>query len=160
MFDSETAPLPVQHTTFVITRNLPASPRHAFRFWAEPDLKKRWNDCHADWEVLEEFCDFKVGGAERKRWRMPDGAEMSFQGFYLDIVPSERIIYAFEMSFGDQRMSASLATVEFTASGKGSVMTFTEQIAYLGDAEGLRQRIEGTGAGFNKYVEALVAVSA
>src|SRR5688500_12447267 len=72
-----------QHTSFVVERDLPGSPGHAFRFWAEPHLKARWNSCHPDWTILQDEADFRVGGAEAKRWRTPDGDELAFHAFYL-----------------------------------------------------------------------------
>ncbi|MGO1080940.1 SRPBCC domain-containing protein, partial [Inquilinus sp. CA228] len=119
----------VDHSTFVVERALPGSPAHAFRFWAEPELKRRWTDCHPDWAVLEDLFDFRVGGVEAKRWRMPDGQEMTVRAHYLDIVPGQRIIYAYEMSFGGQRGSASLATGELIPAGSRPAMRFTELAA-------------------------------
>lgn len=142
----------VEHTTFVIERDLPGSPRHAFRFWCEVDLKKRWNDCHADWTVLEDTFDFRVGGEEAKRWRTAEGNEQVFRAHYLDIVPERRIIYAYEMSFKGQRLSASLATVEFVRNGTQTRMIFTEQAALLGGVDARRERVVGTEAGFDRLV--------
>ncbi|MEJ6785023.1 SRPBCC family protein [Aminobacter sp. Piv2-1] len=144
---------PVLHTTFVIERELPASPRHAFRFWSDQELKRRWNDCHLDWRVLEDVFDFRTGGIESKRWRMPDGAELAFRADYFDILPGQRIIYGFEMSMGGQRISASLATLEFAAHGAGTQMKYTEQLAFLGGADAMAARIAGTGDGFDRLVE-------
>lgn len=145
----------VEHATFVIERELPGSPRHAFRFWSEADLKQRWNSCHADWAVLEDVFDFQAGGSEVKRWRTTEGHEQAFRAHYLDIVPERRIIYAYEMSFRGQRLSASLATVEFAPSGAQTHMTFTEQVAFLGATDARRGRISGTEAGFDRLVEVI-----
>ncbi|ODT04466.1 MAG: ATPase [Mesorhizobium sp. SCN 65-20] len=143
----------VQHTTFVIERELPAGPRHAFRFWSDPILKKQWNDCHPDWTVLEDCFDFRVEGTEAKRWRMPDGTELTFRANYFDILPGQRIIYGFEMSLGGQRVSASMATVELQPEGQLTRMVYTEQMAFLGDSRSMQARIAGTGTGFDKLVE-------
>ena len=145
----------VKHSTFVIKRELPASPRHAFRFWSEADFKKRWTSCHPDWTVVEDAFDFRVGGTEAKRWRTPEGNEQTFRAHYLDIVPERRIIYAYEMSFKGQRLSASLATVEFFLTGTQTRMTFTEQIAFLGGVDAYRERVEGTEIGFDRLVEVI-----
>ena len=150
----------VEHKTFVIERLLPASPKHAFRFFAEPELKKRWNDCHPSWTVLEDRFDFRVGGGEAKRWRTGDGDEQTFLAHYLDIVPTRRILYAFDMGFRGERVSASLATIELSADGAGTKMRFTEQIAWLGAREAMHMRIAGTGEGFDKLVEVVAEQAA
>ncbi|CAM5421781.1 hypothetical protein MAUB1S_07152 [Mycolicibacterium aubagnense] len=149
----------VEHRTFVVERELAASPKHAFRFFSEPALKERWTSCHPDWAVLEEEFDFRVGGVEAKRWRTDEGQEQTFLARYLDIVPARRIIYAFEMSFAGERLSASLATVEFFAEAARTRVVFTEQIAWLGKADSLQLRIAGTGEGLNLLSD-IIAVDA
>ncbi len=149
--------LSIEHSTFVIERELPASPRHAFRFWSEPDLKRRWTSCHPDWTVLEDRFDFRVGGVEAKRWRTPEGHELTFRAYYLDLVPEHRIIYAYEMSFRGDKLSASLVTIELLAAGAGSRMTFTEQTAFAGGADAQRQRVIGTETGFDRMIEAILS---
>ena len=69
----------VEHTTFTIERDLPGSPRHAFRFWSEKALKRRWTDCHPDWTVLDDRFDFTAGGEEAVRWRTASRARSSPQ---------------------------------------------------------------------------------
>lgn len=150
-----TAPA-IEHATFVIERELPASPRDAYRFWSEPRLKQRWTRCHPDWTVLEERLDFRADGTESKRWRTPEGAEQTYRAAYLDIVPGERIIYAYEMGMGGQRISASLVTVEFTPVGTGTLMRYTEQAALL-DGSGAQGRRIGTEAGLDRLAEMIVA---
>lgn len=145
------------HRTFIVERDLPGSPRHAFRFWSDPALKLAWTDCHADWTVLEEQFDFSVGGCEVRRWRMPGGEELAFRARYFDILPSRRLIYAFDMSVGAARQSVSLATVELYAAGEATRMVYTEQLAFLGDDEALRRRVAGTAEGFDRLVSVIAA---
>jgi uncharacterized protein YndB with AHSA1/START domain len=147
----------IHHATFVIERQFRTTPARTFRFWAERDLKERWNGCHPDWTVIDEAFDFRVGGAEAKRWRTVEGSEQSFTAHYLDIVAPDRIVYAFEMSFGGERVSASLATVAFRLSDGATEMTYTEQIAFFGSRDALDQRIAGTGAGFERLAELMAA---
>jgi len=150
----------VEHKTFVVERELAASPKHAFRFFSEPALKERWTSCHPDWTVLEEEFDFRVGGVEAKRWRTDEGREQTFFARYLDIVPARRIIYAFDMGFAGERLSASLATVEFFAEATQTRIVFTEQIAWLGDAGSLQSRIVGTGEGLDLLSDIIAADAA
>ena len=148
-------PSSVEHSTFVIERELPASPRHAFRFWSEAEFKKRWNSCHPDWTVLEDIFDFRVGGVDAKRWRTAEGHEQTFRAHYLDIVPERRIIYAYDMTFKGQRLSASLAIVEFILAGATTHMTFTEQVAFLCGGDAHRERALGTETGFDRLIEVI-----
>lgn len=140
-----------QHTTFVIEKDLPGSTRHAFRFWSEFDFKRKWTSCHPDWTVLEDRFDFRPGGAEVTRWRMPEGQLFGFRAHYFEILPSLRIIYAYEMTLDGTTVSTSLATVEFAPSGPVTKMTFTEQAAFL-DGSDPAVRSSGTEMGFDRLV--------
>lgn len=141
----------VNHRTFVIERVLPGTPRHAFRFWSDFALKRQWTGCHPDWTVLDDRFDFAVGGGERVRWQMPDGSEQAMIAHYLEIHPSERIVYAYTMETAGRPISSSLVTVEFTPKGAETIMTFTEQ-AVFGTVEDGDIRESGTGVGFDRLV--------
>lgn len=150
----------VHHSTFVIQRDLATDPERAFRFFADSALKESWNACHPDWTVLEQRFDFRVGGDEIRRWRMPGGSEQTFTARYFDIAAGERIVYAFEMSVGGKRVSISLATIELEPGEAGTHMTYTEQMAFLGTVEERHLRVAGTGTGFDRLEEAISAQAA
>jgi len=142
----------VDHRSFVITRDLPGSPAHAFRFWAEHDLKRRWFSCHPDWDMLEDRFDFRRDGGETLRWRMPDGTEQAMLAHFLEVHPAERLVYAYAMRTNERPISSSLVTVEFTQTGpRATRMTFTEQ-AVFGSVRDGEIRESGTGIGFDRLV--------
>lgn len=147
----------LDHSTFTVERDLPGSPRHAFRFWSDPVLKLRWTDCHPDWTVLEEAFDFRDGGEEVRRWRMADGQELALRARYFDIEPASRIVYAFDMSMGGAKQSVSLATVELIAERAATRMVFTEQLVFFGDSEARRRRVAGTAEGFDRLAAVMEA---
>lgn len=146
----------VDHRTFVIERRLPGSPAHAFRFWSDHRLKRRWNACHPDWQVIEDSFDFRVDGGERMIWRMPDGTEQAMLAYFLEIAPRQRIVYAYTMRIDGEPISSSLVTVELSGSSGGTTMTYTEQ-AVFGDARDGEVRKNGTGVGFDRLREAMAA---
>ena len=148
----------VDHRTFVIERALPGSPAHAFRFWSDHALKRRWTACHPDWRVLEDRFDFRVGRGERMRWLPPDGNEQAMYAHYLEIHPVQRIVYAYTMLSAGRSISSSLVTVEFTAAGGRTTMTFTEQ-AVFGNARDGDIRETGTGSGFDRLEQAMIAAA-
>lgn len=144
----------VSHTDFVIERDLPGGPHHAFRFWSEHERKRQWTNCHPDWTVEEDRFDFRIDGAEILRWHTPDGVAHGFRARYFDIVPSQRIIYGYGMNAGARQISASLVTVEFTGQGAKTRMTYTEQAAFFDTADAAI-RSSGTGVGFDRLVLAI-----
>jgi len=120
----------VIHDTFTIVRTYPATPSRVFAAFASEEAKNAWGDT-GDLEPAEgaaaddsEF-DFRVGGRERFGHKY-QGTTYLYDGRYYDIVPDQRIIYAYEMYAND---------------------TWTEQGAYLDGVDGPQApalRTEGT----------------
>jgi uncharacterized protein YndB with AHSA1/START domain len=75
---------------------------------------------------------------------------------YLDIVPDQRIVFAYAMLVGDRRMSSSLATVELSSTGDGGTrLLFTEQAAFFDRSDGPQLREAGWRDLLSKVNEAL-----
>ena len=121
----------VTHTTFTLERSYDAAPAKVFKAFADPAIKRRWFVEGEGWEVEEFTGEFKVGGVERSRFRFRGGAPVRNDTSYHDIVPNERIIFAYTMTIGENRISSSLATFQFKPSGTGTQLIFTEQGAFL-----------------------------
>jgi uncharacterized protein YndB with AHSA1/START domain len=121
----------VTHATFTLERTYDAPPAKVFNAFADPAIKRRWFVEGEGWEVEEFTGEFKVGGAERSRFRFRGGAPIRNDTTYHDIVPNERIIFAYSMIIGENRISSSLATLQFKPAGSGTQLIFTEQGAFL-----------------------------
>ena len=121
----------VTHATFTLERTYDATPAKVFKAFADPAIKRRWFVEGEGWEVEEFAGEFKVGGVERSRFRFRGGAPVRNDTTYHDIVPNERIIFAYTMTIGDNRISSSLATLQFKPAGSGTQLIFTEQGAFL-----------------------------
>ena len=138
----------VTHSTFVIERSYPTTPERVFAAFADPAKKRRWFREDSGLEVEEFEMDFRVGGIERSRFRSKEGtplkgAAVTNDTTYQDIVPNRRIVIAYTMTIGDQRISASLATFEFLPAKNGANLVFTEQAAFFEGADGPQMREEG-----------------
>lgn len=130
----------VSHHTFSIERTYPAPAARVFAAFTDPVQKRRW---FAGGEKRSESheLDFRVGGFERTRSRGPAGspiagALLGNDTTYQDIVPDQRIVFAYTMSLNGNRFSASLATVELIPEDGGTRLVFTEQGAYFEGADG------------------------
>src|SRR5580704_18990655 len=133
----------VTHGTFVIERSYPVTPERVFAAFSDPAKKRRWF-VGGEEPASEEFeMDFRVGGVERKRFKVKIGFICTNHTVYLDIVPNSRIVFAYTMSAGDHRFSSSQATVELFASEVGTLLIFTEQGAYFEGADGPKLREGG-----------------
>jgi uncharacterized protein YndB with AHSA1/START domain len=131
------------HATFVIQRSYEAAPARVWRAWADPEEKLRWFGPRV-LEKPDHELDFRVGGIERMTVRAPDGALYTFAARYRDIVEGERFVHTYEMYRDNQRISVSVATVEFEAQDTGTKLTMTEQGVFLDGLDTPAEREHGT----------------
>jgi uncharacterized protein YndB with AHSA1/START domain len=89
-----------------------------------------------------------VGGTERTVSRFKAGSPFPGQSMtnytvYQDIVPGRRIVLAYTMAIGENRISASLATFELSPTESGTELIFTDQSAFFEGGDGPERREEG-----------------
>lgn len=133
-----------QHATFTIARDFAAAPARVYKAFADQKEKDKWFGGPSEWSRLERSMDFRVGGRERSSGGPVDGEPHSFDAYYWDIVPNERIVYTYVMHLGDKRISVSLATIEFKPKGSGTHLVLTEQGVFLDGYDDAGSREEGT----------------
>jgi uncharacterized protein YndB with AHSA1/START domain len=135
-----------EHGTFVVERTYPmATPTRVFAAWASLEAKNVWMD-DPDYKAdgSEQEFEFRVGGRERFGGLNPDGGTYRYDATYCDIIADQRIVYTYEMYANSDRMSVSIATVEFAADRDGTKLTYTEQGVFLDGIDKLESREEGT----------------
>jgi len=145
--------------TFVIERTYPVAPARAFAAWTSVAAKQGWFFCEPSWTTIEHSLDFRVGGREINRVGPAGGPLHVFDAVFHDIVPDERIVFAYDMRLGDTRISVSVSTLEFRAVAGGVRLTFTEQGVYLDGYDGAAEREEGTAVGLDQLGRWLTAGS-
>jgi uncharacterized protein YndB with AHSA1/START domain len=138
----------VIHSTFVIERSFPKPPGAVFAAFADATKKRRWFAEGENTEVEEFAVDFRVGGAERTRYRFKPGTPfpgviLVNEAIHQDIVPDRRIVTASTMSFAGKRISASLVTVEFLPTETGTDLICTHQGAFFEGSDGPQMREAG-----------------
>jgi len=134
----------VTHATFAIERQYPAAPARVFNAFADKASKAKWFVGPPDWESGPNVFDFRVGGREVDRGGPKGGPIHTFECRYYDIVPDERIVYAYDMLMDETRISVSVTTIEFKAKDGGTHLVFTEQGAFLDGFDNPKIREEGT----------------
>lgn len=136
-----------KHATFTIERVYPAAPARVFAAWSNKDSKAAWAYCHEEWVPAVHDFDFRVGGREYAVTGPAGGTRHVFSAIYHDIVPDQRIVYAYDMHLDDRRISVSLTTIEFLATKDGTRLVFTEQGVFLDGYDDIAGREEGTRIG-------------
>ncbi|HEX3808227.1 MAG TPA: SRPBCC family protein [Rhizomicrobium sp.] len=145
-----------QQGSFTIRRTFDAAPARVFKAFADIDAKTKWFAApNGEWEQLERTFDFREGGKERLRGRWASGMITDFDCTYYDIVPDKRIVYCYEMHQNQNKISVSLATLEFQAAGKGTAFTLTEHGAFLDGYDDAGKREHGTGLLMDQLAKSL-----
>lgn len=137
----------VVHSTFTIERTYDRPPARVFAAWADPNLKSRWFGGGTDEAPMGLDMDFRVGGVERERAEPGSDGPSGYEARYHEILPDERIVFTYDLSFGGPLVSVSLATVEFrpTDGGAGTQLTYTEHGAFFDGLDDPELRKNGTG---------------
>jgi uncharacterized protein YndB with AHSA1/START domain len=132
------------HDTLVINRTFSFPRELVFAAWTGVEAKARWFFGPLGWKAQRREMDFRVGGHETVIGQKPGGAVSTFNAHYYDIVPNERLVYAYEMFLDAIRISVSVATVEFQERQGGTQLVITEQGVFLDEYTDARGRQEGT----------------
>jgi uncharacterized protein YndB with AHSA1/START domain len=135
------------HSTFAVERHVRAPVARAFRAFADPQIKAMWfHGPDGVWSRISAAMDFREGGREHSEGRFgPDGPVSRFDATYHEIVANERIVYSYEMRVNGERLSVSLASVEFNSTANGTPIVVTEQGVYFDHhADNIAERQRGT----------------
>ena len=143
------------HATFTVERIYDAAPARVFAAWSTKEAKARWFAGGEEWTEIERSFDFRIGGSEHASGAWRNGTVTRFDSRYHDIVPNERIVYAYDMHLGEKHISISLATVEFKPAGTGTRLILTEQGVYLDGYDDAGAREQGTGVLLDRLAAAL-----
>ena len=133
----------VQHGSFTIERKFDAPPALVYSAFATERGKQAWfSGPNEQWTLEDRAFDFRVGGSETLSGKWKSGMVTRFDAQYHDIVPDERIIYSYTMHLNGNKISVSLATIEFKKAGAGTLLVLNEQGAFLDgyDDSGSRER--------------------
>ena len=140
----------VVHGSFTIENVYPHPPGKVFKAFASQQAKDRWFGGPGEWERKERTFDFRVGGRETNVGGPRGEPTHGFYATFQDIVVNERIVYTYDMTIGEKRISVSLATIEFIAEGAGTRVSVTENGVFLDGYDDAGSREHGTRWLMNK----------
>jgi uncharacterized protein YndB with AHSA1/START domain len=134
----------ITHGSFSLERTWDVPRERVFAAFATLEGKSAWFGGGGDITMLERTFDFREGGQERATGRWANGTVSQFDATYFDIVPDERIVYAYEMHIDGVKISVSLATIEFKQAAAGTKLLVTETGAFLDGYDDAGSREHGT----------------
>ena len=136
----------VVHATFRLERLYDAPPARIWSALTDERAKARWfSGAAGQWELIERRMDVRVHGSERLKGKWQGGGVSTFDAVYHDVVPNERLVYAYDMHLDDRKISVSLATLQLKPEGAGTRLTVTEQGAFFDGYDDAGARERGTG---------------
>jgi uncharacterized protein YndB with AHSA1/START domain len=143
MTERNITPRSVTLGTFSLERTYDAPRSRVYAAFATLEGKQAWFGGDG-YTLVERSFDFREGGSERATGRWENGTVSQFDASYFDIVPEERIVYAYEMRLDGVKISVSLATIEFKQAGSGTKLLLTETGAFLDGYDDAGSREHGT----------------
>src|SRR3954447_20515343 len=107
-----------QHGSFTIERKFDAPAALVYSAFATENGKQAWfSGPNEQWTLEDRSLACRVGGRETLTGKWKSGMITSFDAQYHDIVPDERILYSYTMHVNGNKISVSLATIEFKRAG-------------------------------------------
>ncbi len=125
---------PILRGSFIVTRRVAASSGRVFAAFADLSVRQRWFRIPGKPGTGQHELDFRVGGGEivRGTFTPVDVPEqIEYRSRFLDIIPDERFVYTYELLLDERLRSVSLASIELVSDGTETLITFTEQFAFL-----------------------------
>ena len=132
----------IAHGSFSVKRSYPHPVAKVFRAWSDPAIKRRWYGGPQQDDARRVF-EFRVGGRENNFGRVGN-QQFALESVYYDIVPENRIVYAYDVRIDGTITSLSIATVVFTSKGNGTELVMTEHGAFFDGLDSPTERIGGT----------------
>ena len=143
------------HASFTLERRYDAPVSLLYKAFSDEKAKSRWFGGGSEWDMQSRVFDFRVGGREHLSGKWKSGMVSTFDAVYHDIVPEQRIVYAYDMHLDSRHISVSLATIQFAADGAGSKLTITEQGAFVDGYEDKGSREQGTRGLMERIADSL-----
>ncbi|MGE0045204.1 MAG: SRPBCC family protein [Hyphomonadaceae bacterium] len=147
----------IHHGAITIERAYRAPPARVFAAWRDPEAHGRWDVSHNDWEIVFDEVNFRVGGFKRSRFGPPGDLLYREDSVYLDLIENARIVFAYTVTRGQEPVTASLVTVEFSEDQGHTRLTLNEHVSNLDGSHTTNEREQGWGVALDHLGAALAA---
>ncbi|MCB1517255.1 MAG: SRPBCC domain-containing protein [Hyphomicrobiaceae bacterium] len=138
---------------FTLERHFPVPRSRLFQAWSDKDELSIWAAPAPGWTYETDRYEFRVGGVEISRFGPPGEEPFQVNSRFDDIMQDQRIVTAFSVARGVQRISSTVLCVEFHADRDGARLVLNETGMFFEGREtpdmrrnGTLQQIEQLGA--------------
>jgi uncharacterized protein YndB with AHSA1/START domain len=153
--------------SFTISRIVPASPHAVFAAWTEPEHLAWFHNPAMPTPADPIEVDLRVGGTWRQRMVVDDELSYFTGGTYLEVVPSERLVFRWgaiggwpELD-GANELLAPVVTVQLNDLGAATEIVLTVQFSDRLEPEEVRKlMLGGTREGWTATIDRLDRSSA
>ncbi|WP_313147907.1 SRPBCC family protein [Stenotrophomonas sp.] len=151
---------PHPETDLVISRVL-AAPRAAlWRAWTEPELLRQWW-CPRPWTTEVRAFELRPGGAFHTFMQGPEGGTSDNPGFFVEIVPQQRLVFTSMLGGGWRPQSPWLGfTAAITFADEGQGCRYTAQVMHPDKTVRDQHEQMGFFDGWNMAIDQLQALAA
>ena len=142
-----------------IVRRLAAPRVKVWRAWSDPDLLKQWW-CPKPWVTEVRTFEFRSGGAFHTFMSGPDGGESDNPGLFLEVTPTERIVFTSMLLAGWRPATPWLAmTGIFIFEDDGAGTRFTARCLHKDVADRVKHQEMGFFDGWGTMIQQLEEVA-
>jgi uncharacterized protein YndB with AHSA1/START domain len=154
---NETSPT-ASDRELMITRLIDAPREKLYRAWTEPELMKQWFAPKPFMTPVVET-DVRPGGASLIVMRGPEGGDMPNRGVYLEVVPSEKLVFtdAYTSAWVPSAKPFMTVTLTFEDAGAGRTR-YTARVCHWTVADRDAHEKMGFYPGWNQCTDQLEAL--
>lgn len=154
--------VPFFHGTFTLERVWAVPPSRVFEAWSDPQLKAQWFTGPPErWTLRRRSIDFREGGQEVLEGRFEEsGLVTRFDARFHLIETDRRLVYAYDLHHGTQFHSVTLSSLLLEKEGRGTHVSYAEQIVFLDGKDGTASRRHGTELQFAAIEKVLQSAGA
>ncbi len=139
------------HANFVFERRVPVAISKVFAAFADATARATWGAPSGTAVLIYDVVDFSEGGIERFRCGSKDNPNIVGTTQYLKIITDRLIVSSETIDLDDNRLCASLLTLELREDGAETVILLHSQmVSFVGD-----EMVKGNEIGNNASLDHL-----